>query len=190
MARFRRRGGAVEMRASATEARGLARLVEDLLRMLDADEQARRVDDGQEGEEDPLAALVGMSSAPVSRPTDPALARLFPDAYAGDEDRAAEYRRYTESDLRRGKREAGQRVGEVMERLADDGKVRLAEEEADALMTCLNDLRLVLGTRLDIDEDWPAQAARLRRDDPRRDAFAVYETLTALQDALVTALLD
>lgn len=65
---------------------------------------------------DPLAAL--FAEGPSEPPSDPALARLFPDAYGspdgtGDEGvdqaeltaRSAEFRRFTENDLRARKRE-------------------------------------------------------------------------------------
>lgn len=63
-------------------------------------------DEPVEGE-DPLAAL--FAEGPSEPPSDPALARLFPEAY-GDEDKelreaSAEFRRFTENDLRTRKRE-------------------------------------------------------------------------------------
>src|SRR6478609_211025 len=63
-------------------------------------------DEPAEGE-DPLAAL--FAEGPSEPPADPALRRLFPDAY-GDEDKvlreaSAEFRRFTENDLRTRTRE-------------------------------------------------------------------------------------
>lgn len=62
-------------------------------------------------ETDPFAAL--FADGPTEAPGDPALARLFPDAYgepgkpvdAGTKAAAGEFRRYTELDLRARKRE-------------------------------------------------------------------------------------
>src|SRR4051794_22921839 len=47
---------------------------------------------------DALEAL--LADGPTKPPEDPALARLFPDAYADDTGAAAEFRRFTENDLR------------------------------------------------------------------------------------------
>ncbi|BAU83569.1 hypothetical protein SLA_2647 [Streptomyces laurentii] len=63
-------------------------------------------DEPAEGE-DPLAAL--FAEGPSEPPADPALRRLFPDAYADDTDElrqaAADFRRFTENDLRARKRQ-------------------------------------------------------------------------------------
>ena len=77
--RFKRRRGAVTADLDAGEAGLLAALAEDLLGLLG---------DGDQADEDPLAAMVGLSSGPVAVPDDPALARLLPNAYA-DDDHAA-----------------------------------------------------------------------------------------------------
>ena len=62
---------------------------------------------------DPLAAMVGMGSETSSAPPeDPALRRLLPDAY-DDPAGAAEFRRLTDDELRRGKASS-------LTRLADD----------------------------------------------------------------------
>ncbi|MFE7410370.1 DUF2017 domain-containing protein [Streptomyces laurentii] len=63
-------------------------------------------DEPAEGE-DPLAAL--FAEGPSEPPADPALRRLFPDAYADDTDElrqaASDFRRFTENDLRARKRQ-------------------------------------------------------------------------------------
>ena len=192
MARFRRRGGSVELRASAAEARALSALVGDLLRLLEAgrSDVSPTGDAPPTPQDDPLAALVGLSDVPVGRPSDPALARLFPDAYRDDEERAAEFRRYTAGDLRATKRESGEAVQDLLAPLADGaGSVRLDDQAAHALLGSLNDLRLVLGTRLEVSQDWPEQVAGLDDDDPRLPAFSLYEALTAMQDSLVRVML-
>ncbi|MSZ10076.1 MAG: DUF2017 family protein, partial [Actinobacteria bacterium] len=73
----------------------LLNLIEQLIELL-----SERVDHGHE---DPLAALVGITSHD-SPPEDEVLRRLLPNAYA-DEVQASEFRRYTESTLR-GKKQA------------------------------------------------------------------------------------
>jgi hypothetical protein len=60
----------------------------------------------------------------------------------------------------------------------------LTEEQVMAWMGAINDLRLVLGTRLDVteDQDFPPL------DDPSAPAFAVYQYLTQLLAEIVHAL--
>ena len=81
------------------EARLLADLFGDLLELL-AEEASDRAPSGPV---DPLAVELGLTGlgddTPPARPDDPALARLFPDAYPDDPDATAEFRRYTQPDL-------------------------------------------------------------------------------------------
>ena len=109
---------------------------------------------------------------------DPSVTRLFPPAYANDEDLDAEYRKLTRDDL-------------LASRFSDFDVVehtvtaeRLDEAEAEAWMRALNGLRLVLGTRLDVTEDMD----RPQPDDPDAAAFAVYEYLSLVVSELVDAL--
>jgi hypothetical protein len=111
---------------------------------------------------------------------DPSLKRLFPPAYKDDAALEAEYRRYMGDDLL----ESHGRSLEVMERTID-AEV-LNEEEVLSWMGALNDLRLVLGTRLDVSEGMYEQD--IEPDDPRAPAFAVYSYLGWLQEQVVDAL--
>jgi hypothetical protein len=112
-------------------------------------------------------------------PDDPALRRLFPPAYDDEADERG-FRELTADSLLDGRREAL----ELLSRTAD--RQRLTAEEADAWLRALNDLRLVLGTRLDVREDTFADAPDL--SDPRGQALAVYGYLSWLQEQLVHAL--
>jgi len=132
-----------------------------------------------------LAASIGLPTEPVQAPTDPVLARLLPDGYTDDAEAAAEFRRYTEYDLRMGKLSA---AAIVLDTLESGGSIRLDEAQAHEWMRVLNDLRLAIGTRLDVDEDYEAMAEALPDDDPLRGLYAVYEWLTWMQDSLVSAL--
>ncbi|MCI0686299.1 MAG: DUF2017 domain-containing protein [Sporichthyaceae bacterium] len=132
-----------------------------------------------------LAAAVGLPSEPVRSPTDPILARLLPDGYADDQEAAAEFRRYTEYDLRMAKLSA---AAIVLDSLEGGESLKLDEAQALEWMRVLNDLRLAIGTRLDIDEDYEMAAEALAEDDPLRGLYAVYEWLTWMQDSLVSAL--
>ena len=105
---------------------------------------------------------------------DPSLRRLFPPAYDDEEDERA-YRELAGDELLSGRRQA-------LELLAATARSdRLSAEEADAWLRALNDLRLVLGTRLDVQEDMPI-------DRPKSPEHAVYIYLSWLQEQLVAAL--
>jgi len=176
--RFERRRTAVTADLDPGEAGLLAALAEDLLSLLGegADEQAAAGDD-------PLSALVGLSSGPVAPPEDPALARLLPDAYADDDGAAAEFRRFTEQDLRAGKRASAGTVQEsLVPLLGSGGRLSLDRDQVDAWLGTLNDLRLVLGTRLEVTEQ---TVLDVPGDDPQAQALLVYGWLGWLQESLL-----
>ena len=127
-----------------------------------------------------LAGLVSELRALLDgAPGDPSLRRLFPPAYDEADDESA-YRDLMGDELLDGRRAALDLVARTV-----DGE-RLSAEEADAWLRALNDLRLVLGTRLDVQEDTFAE--ELRRDDPRAPALAVYGYLSWMQEQLIEAL--
>jgi hypothetical protein len=66
------------------------------------------------------------------------------------------------------------------------GRKTLSLEEADAWLRALNDLRLVLGTRLDVTEDIDFEQLDPRK--PRDRDLAVYAYLSWFQEELVEAL--
>ena len=111
---------------------------------------------------------------------DPSLTRLFPTAYPNDPERDAGYHAMVRDELL----ERRFAALDVVERTIAGGEVD--EEALSAWMRALNDLRLVLGTRLDVsEEDDPAD---LDRDDPNAPAWAIYHYLGALQGMVVDAL--
>lgn len=92
--------------------------------------------------EDPLAAL--FTEGPSKPPSDPALARLFPDAYGFGDDTddelreyASEFRRFTENDLRSRKREDGLAVVRTLDSLSASGEggavLKLTPDDSPAL---------------------------------------------------------
>jgi hypothetical protein len=116
---------------------------------------------------------------------DPVMARLLPDGHRSDPELAADYRELTESSLRSGKTDD---LAIVRATLPEDGgEVRLDRDQAGAWLRTSNDLRLALGTRLDVTEDTepPDEIA-----DEQDQQLAVYYWLTALQGSLVDALAD
>jgi hypothetical protein len=112
-------------------------------------------------------------------PGDPSLRRLFPPAYDDEQDERA-YRELTGDGLLEGRRDALALIAGTA------GNESLSAEEADAWLRGLNDLRLALGTRLDVREDTFAE--ELRPDDPRAPALAVYGYLSWMQEGLISAL--
>ncbi|HEY0402339.1 MAG: hypothetical protein JWQ37_1512 [Blastococcus sp.] len=116
---------------------------------------------------------------------DPVMARLLPDGHRGDPELAADYRELTESSLRSGKNDD---LAIVRATLPDGGgEVRLDRDQAGAWLRTSNDLRLALGTRLDITEDTEPPEDVVGEQDQQ---LAVYYWLTALQGSLVDALAD
>lgn len=155
-------------------------LAEDVIALLESPDSENH---------DPLEALIGIVENP-SVPDDPAVARVLP-AGSSDPEAALEYRRYTEQDLRATK------VANLS-LLAFDieaGDIVLGDEHAHAWASALNDIRLVLGSRLDIiDEERADQVhhltdwSKVENDD---DYLAVvYNFVTWVQDSLMVAMLD
>jgi hypothetical protein len=111
---------------------------------------------------------------------DPSLVRLRPPAYADDSAAETEYRRLVDDDLTTSRR----RALEVMERTVDARE--LDEQEMAAWLAALNDLRLVLGTRLDVTEE--TDFDDFPKDDDRATQFVLYVYLGWLQEQAVEAL--
>lgn len=142
--------------------------------------------DGASGTEaDPLEAMVGIDPN-AQRPQDPALARLLPDAYLGDDEASDEFRRFTERSLRETKLAHASTVQDTLRRSGDT--IVLSPDEAMSWLGFLNDARITLGVRIEITEDNHEELAALADDDPRLASFQVYDWLTYLQDSLIRAL--
>ena len=111
---------------------------------------------------------------------DPALARLFPNAYPDDEEAAAEFRRYTRDGLVERKAANSGRISAALMASSDDERVTVARDDAEHWLPTLTDLRLVLAERLGIHRDSDPI--------PANELGDVYEWLGELQWALVEAL--
>ena len=111
---------------------------------------------------------------------DPALARLFPNAYPDDAEAAAEFRQYTRDGLVERKSANSGLISAALMESSDDGRLTVARDDAEHWLPALTDLRLVLAERLGIDSD----------DDPlpESELADVYQWLGELQWALVEAL--
>ena len=113
---------------------------------------------------------------------DPALERLFPSAYPDDPGREGEYRRLVHDQLLAARLDAIDTLESTVD--AD----RLDEEQLLTWMRVVNDLRLLLGTRLEVTED-PSER-ELPPTDPRRPAFELYGWLSWLEQEMVEAVTD
>lgn len=139
---------------------------------------------------DDLARLVGISTA--ERPEDPAVLRLLPDVDGDDAERSAEFRRLTEHDLRESKL-ANIRI--ALYDLSLTGRIELDDAHTRAWSMALNDVRLVLATRMSMAsesdvEDLYAREAADELDDQQATMLTVYDFLTWAQERLTTILLS
>jgi len=156
----------------AQEASVLRGLVAEVRQML-----AARTD---EAPADELAVLTGLRTGSFSRPDDRVLARLLPDFTTEDAELAAGLRSLHEPALIEAKEAA---AAVLLDTLPESGgRVELTVEQADAWLAALNDVRLALGTALDVSEDMPDE---LPPDDPQSAHLGVYHWLTFVQDSLV-----
>ena len=133
------------------------------------------------GERKLLRSLPGeLRSLLESSPTDSSLRRLFPPAYEDDAEAEGEYRRLVHDELLEGRLDALRVLAETA------GRERLREDDVHAWLGALNDLRLVLGTRLGVTEE--SYERDLDSSDPRAHELAVYAYLTWLQEQVVAVL--
>lgn len=153
---FRRRRGSIRANLSADEADLLRRVIGEYLEILDAEPE----------------------------PADPVRARLFPTSSFDDPELDRQYRELAHDDLDRHKRETA-RI--ALASLGDSGPWReaLNEEQRDAWLVLLTDLRLALGVRLGVTEE--TLEVPLDPSDPGQWPLAVLHYLGALQESLVEA---
>jgi hypothetical protein len=106
----------------------------------------------------------------------PAFGRLFPTAYPDDPDKEAGFQALARSELIDTRHTAIETVRATGEQDEVD------QETLDAWMRVVNDLRLVIGTQLDVseDEDW-------RPPDSHQQSYTLYQWLSALLQTIVEA---
>jgi hypothetical protein len=136
--------------------------------------------------------VVGLLTEAFDR-EDPVVGRLFPDVYPKDARDSAEFRRFTEGDLKTAKID---QAAAILAGLPEEGhgEVRLDAESAEAWLRALNDARLALGTRLDLTDDTMLEheLEEAMRDDPasaRVFQLSVYSYLGYLQESLLDAII-
>jgi hypothetical protein len=114
------------------------------------------------------------------RSSDPALERLSPAAHPDDPLRELEFEQLAGDDLAAG------RLADLRELRATAGADVLDEEQVLAWLRTLNNLRLVLGTRLDVTEE--SGVEDFAGDETSSSAFELYGALTMIQGELLLAI--
>jgi hypothetical protein len=177
----RERHGIVSVALDAHEVMVVRSACEQLGELFDSrDDGGVTASEVMPGVLDPFA-----DSGPRERPEDPALARLLPDAYPEDVEATGEFRRFTESDVLNFKRG---NLNTMLATLGDgSAPIRLDQDQVRGWMYAINDMRLTIGTRLELEEGYGEEMAALPPEDPRLPLYYLYEWLSALQDGLISA---
>lgn len=184
---FRSSPQGLRARLDAGERGLLGRLFQDIIGLL---EERIEYQDAQAAEapaQDPLEALLGLDEE-VEAPADPAVARLLP-AGTDDAQRAREFRRFTDRSLREQKVAALRRAALAVER----DPVVLDRAAAIDFSRALNDVRLVLSTRLGIESAEDAERIESVTLKKVKDADSymavVYSFVSWMQNSLIEAML-
>ncbi|KUI29765.1 DUF2017 domain-containing protein [Mycobacterium sp. GA-2829] len=167
------------------EAALLQSLVTSVKGMLDERESSAPADE--------LEEITGMRTGHSTPPQDATMKRLLPDFFRAATEHPAgsgtaeslnsALRSLHEPEILAAKRDAAQRVLDTLP--TGGGRFELGEDDAHAWAAAVNDVRLALGTMLDIDaglDDLPA-------DHPMAGHVDVYQWLTVLQEYLVLSLI-
>jgi hypothetical protein len=174
------------------EAALLNNLVRAMIGLLDERESSSPTDE--------LEEITGIKTGHAEPPGDPTLRRLLPDFHNPDEPAGqdgpddpvgdtpdslnAALRSLHEPEIIEAKRAAAQRLLDTIP--GNGGRFELTEEDANAWIAAVNDIRLTLGVMLEIGPEGPE---RLPADHPLAVHFDVYQWLTVLQEYLVLALM-
>lgn len=169
------------------EAALLESLVTSMVGMLEERESSAPADE--------LEEITGLKTGHSRPPEDDTMRRLLPDFYRQQNDHPAgsgtaeslnsALRGLHEPQIIAAKHEAAQRLLDTVPK--GGGRFELTEDDAHAWAAAVNDVRLALGTMLDIGAEGPD---RLPPDHPMAGHFDVYQWLTVLQEYLVLGLMD
>jgi hypothetical protein len=172
---------------AAHEAALLHSMVASMLGMLEERESSAPADE--------LEEITGMRTGNSRPPQDDTMKRLLPDFYRSQTDHPAgsgtaeslnsALRNLHEPEIIDAKRQAAQRLLDTIPQ--GGGKFELSEDDANAWAAAVNDVRLALGTMLDVGANGPEA---LPADHPMAGHLDVYQWLTVLQEYLVLGLMD
>jgi len=188
----RRRRGGLSATFEIGEAHLLASLAGQVVELL------RDRNGAEESDADPLAAQLGMGG-PSLPPEDPVLQRLLPDAYRDDPDDAGEFRRFTERSLTSAKVfnaealigslvDGGLTFGEMPDEDGDPVEVELDDDEVQAWLRALTDVRLSLAVRLGIETDEDTLLVAASEDEATAAMSDIFEWLGYVQETLIAAI--
>ena len=171
---------------AAHEAALLTSLVSSMLGMLEERESSSPADE--------LEEITGIQTGNSQPPQDDTMKRLLPDFYRSQTDHPAgsgtaeslnsALRSLHEPEIIDAKRQAAQRVLDTLPE--GGGKFELSEADAHSWAAAVNDVRLALGTMLDVGAHGPDA---LPPDHPMAGHLDVYQWLTVLQEYLVLGLI-
>jgi hypothetical protein len=171
---------------AAHEAALLTSLVSSMLGMLEERESSSPADE--------LEEITGIQTGNSQPPQDDTMKRLLPDFYRSHTDHPAgsgtaeslnsALRSLHEPEIIDAKRQAAQRVLDTLPE--GGGKFELSEDDAHSWAAAVNDVRLALGTMLDVGANGPDA---LPPDHPMAGHLDVYQWLTVLQEYLVLGLI-
>lgn len=185
----RRRGG-ITATFESGEAHLLASLSGQVVELL------RDRNGADESSADPLAAQLGMGG-PSLPPEDPVLRRLLPDAYRNDEEDSGEFRRFTERSLTSAKvHNAETLIGSLVDGGLTFGatpdevpvEIELDDDEVQAWLRALTDVRLSLAVRLGIEDDDDIVLVAQSEDEAIAAMSEIYDWLGYVQETLIAAL--
>jgi hypothetical protein len=136
-----------------------------------------------------MAATLGNIQSPIEQPDDPVLRRLLPNGYA-DPESAAEFRKYTEGSLRTLKQKHLLYLREQLVFPVDHElpKADISITDPTQWLIAINDLRIALAVRLEIDEDGYKKYELMSDSDPQKHLHAVYYWLGGIQENLISHL--
>ncbi len=177
--------GSLRLRLDFDEAHLLDQLVGQLIDLL-------RSHSGTALDPDPLFASLEVGGSDEI-PEDPALARLFPDAYEGDSE-ASQFRRVTEQGLLNRKLQDALAVsGELgVEAVAGLDASNVEPEQVEVQITAqslpvwvrtLTALRLAIAARIGLSAE--SDHAQLSTDESTRGTVLVYDWLAAIIDSIL-----
>ena len=135
---------------------------------------------------DPLEQITGIRTGNSTPPQDGTMRRLLPDFIKDRPDDASTgaLRSLREPEIIDAKIAVAQRLVDTLP--AGGGRLELTEDDANAWVAAVNDIRLALGTILQIGPEGPE---RLPADHPMAAHLEVYQWLTVLQEYLVLGLM-
>lgn len=162
-------GGCV-LRLSAPERALLASLPQQIDEVLAALESADPPPVAEAPASPPAAGFPAVEGTPA---VPPSLKRLFPPAYTRDDEAERAYAGAARASLLEHHRQALQTLSETASAKSLDA------EQVQLWMTALNDIRLILGTVLDVREDSEPPAG------PMPQQFVYYYYLSGLQTELI-----